>query len=68
MDGKPAEIHLIGDCMLGVMLTEGQHLVEYTYKNAAFALGWKISLLCAVIFGTLVYKTTPTKKRGRFQR
>ena len=54
--------------MLGVMLAEGQHLVEYTYKNAAFALGWKISLLCAVIFGMLVYKQAPAQKRGRFQR
>ena len=68
VDGKPAEIHLIGDCMLGVMLTEGQHLVEYTYKNTAFALGWKISLLCAVIFGMLVYKQAPAQKRGKFQR
>ena len=68
VDGKPAEIQLVGDCMVGVMLTEGQHLVEYTYRNAAFALGWKISLVCALIFGVLAYKKQPVKKRGKFQR
>lgn len=68
VDGKPAEIQLVGDCMVGVMLTKGQHLVEYIYRNAAFALGWKISLACAAVFGVLVYKTRPSKKRGKFQR
>ena len=68
VDGKPAEIQLVGECMVGVMLTEGQHLVEYSYHNAAFALGWKISLVCAVIFGVLAYKTAPLKKRGKFQK
>ena len=68
VDGKPAEILLVGECMVGVMLTEGQHLVEYSYHNAAFALGWKISLACAVIFCVLAYKTMPPKHRGKFQR
>ena len=71
VDGVPAQIQLVGDCMVGVLLTEGQHLVEYTYRNPAFALGWKISLLCAAVFGLLVYttrKTTPTRKRGKFER
>ncbi len=71
VDGKPADIHLIGDCMVGVMLSRGQHVVEYTYRNGAFALGWKISLLCAVVFGLLASgtgKTMSPKKRGRFER
>ena len=68
VDGKPAEIRLVGECMMGVMLTEGKHLVEYTYRNGAFALGWKISLLCAAVFGVLALKTAPAKKRGKFQR
>ena len=71
VDGVPAQIQVVGDCMVGVMLTEGQYLVEYTYRNPAFALGWKISLLCAAVFGLLVYstkKTTPIRKRGKFER
>ena len=71
VDGKPAEIRLVGDCMVGVLLTEGQHLVEYTYQNSAFSLGWKISLLCAAIFGVLVCiekKQSPRNKRGKYER
>ena len=68
VDGKPAEIRLVGECMVGVMLAEGRHLVEYTYRNGAFALGWKISLVCALVFGALAWKTAPAKKRGKFQR
>ena len=71
VDGKPAEIRLVGDCMVGVPVSSGQHVVEYTYRNEAFALGWKVSLLCAAVFGLLVWKNrkdVPQKKRGRFER
>ena len=70
VDGKTADIRLVGDCMVGVMLSEGKHLVEYTYRNGAFALGWKISLLCAAVFCVLVSKTksAPIKKRGKYER
>ena len=71
MDGKPAEIQLTGDCMVSVPLTEGKHLVEYTYRNPAFSLGWKISLLCVAVFSVLVYsreKTALIRKRGKYER
>ena len=71
VDGKPTAIRLIGDCMVGVLLTEGQHLVEYTYRNPALSLGWKISLVCAAIFFVLAQKEKKkptTKKRGKYQR
>ena len=71
VDGKPAEIQLVGDCMVSVPLTEGKHLVEYFYHNPAFSLGWKISLLSISVFGVLAYRTTnkvPLRKRGRFER
>jgi uncharacterized membrane protein YfhO len=72
VDGKTATIQQVGDCMVGVMLTEGQHLVEYTYRNPAFALGWKVSFVCAAIFCLLAYQSGnlkhATKKRGKFER
>ena len=71
VDGKPVEIQLTGDCMVSVPLTEGKHLVEYTYRNPAFSLGWKISLLCGAVFGVLVYrreKTALIRKRGKYER
>ena len=55
VDGEPAEIVLVGDVMAAVELTEGEHTVVFTYRNRAFALGWKISLVSAAIFGALVY-------------
>ena len=54
VDGEPAEIKLVGECMIGVDLTEGEHTVTFRYHNAAFALGWKISLGCAAVFLLLV--------------
>ena len=71
VDGKPAEIRLVGECMVAVSLTEGKHVVEYTYRNAAFSLGWKVSILCAAVFGLMVYgtgKQTALRKRGRYER
>ena len=71
VDGKPAAIQLVGDCMVSVSLTEGKHLVEYTYRNPAFSLGWKISLLCGAVFGVQVYrreKTALIRKRGKYER
>ena len=65
VDGEPAEIVLVGDVMIGVALTEGEHTVEYVYKNAAFSLGWKVSLLSFAIFGVLVYFTRRRKAGGR---
>jgi len=72
VDGRPAEIHLIGDCMIGIMLTEGDHRVVYEYRNGAFSLGWKISLVCGAVFLVLACRQMPktpnSKKRGRYER
>ena len=54
VDGAPAEIRLVGECMVAVELTEGVHTVSLTYRNGAFALGWKVSLICTAIFLLLV--------------
>ena len=74
VDGEPTEITLIGDCMIGVPLTKGVHEVEFVYRNAAFSLGWKVSLGCALLFGglTFVYYRPTLKltagKKGKFER
>ena len=64
VDGKEAEVVLTGDVMVGVMLTEGYHEVEFIYHNAAFSWGWKISLLCAAVFGALVWYDRKKKPAG----
>ena len=71
VDGEEAQIRLIGDAMIGVELTQGEHTVTYRYENAAFSLGWKISLACFVIFAALVmliYKPHLKLQHGKFEK
>ena len=56
VDGQPVETQLVGDCMAAVALTQGQHRVSFVYKNPAFSLGWKVSLLCGIILLVLVQR------------
>ena len=67
VDGKPADIVLIGDAMVGLLLSQGEHTVTFRYQNKAFSLGWKVSLLCAAAFLALyivVYKPPFFRKKG----
>ena len=66
VDGKEADIVLIGDVMIGVMLEEGYHTISFQYKNKAFSTGLIISIICAALFLALCIilglKRTLTKK------
>ncbi len=71
VDGKEAEIVRIGNAMCGLLLTEGSHEITFRYRNPAFSLGWKISLVCLAVFIVLYccyYKPNFKLKKGRFQR
>ena len=77
VDGEEAEPKLVGDCMIAVELTEGEHRVSYVYHNEAFSLGWKISLGSAAVFlllVQLVYKPdwkslmNLKRKSGKYER
>ena len=73
VDGEEVETMTVGDCMTAVTLTQGQHTLTFTYHNGAFSLGWKVTLVCAAVFGLLVYlqqKNRPAvrKKRGKFEK
>ncbi len=69
VDGEEAEIKLVGDCMIGVELTEGEHTVAYVYRNPAFSLGWKISLACAAVLACLyLLANKPRQPKGKFEK
>lgn len=69
VDGEPAPIVLVGDAMVGVRLTEGYHEVEFAYENVAFDLGWKVSLVCVLIFGGIcLWKYYPRKTKGKYEQ
>ena len=50
VDGKEADITLIGDAMVGVMLETGEHTVTFRYQNKAFTTGLTVSIVCFVLF------------------
>ena len=71
VDGEEGEIVLVGDAMIGVRLSEGSHDITFRYRNQAFELGWKISLLCLLVFLTLVlvvYKPRLPVNHGKFAK
>ena len=69
VDGEEAEVVTVGEAMSAVMLTEGTHEVRFFYRNAAFALGWKISLACAAILAVLAwYCGLHDTKKGKYQK
>ena len=53
VDGKKADITLVGDCMIAVPLSKGAHAVEFIYENPSFELGWKVSAVCAAVFAVI---------------
>lgn len=69
VDGVAVTPTLVGGAMIAVPLTEGTHIISLHYHNAAFSLGWKISLACALIFLALVLlEYLPKRQRGKFQK
>ena len=60
VDGKEAETVEIGGAMVGLLLPEGEHTVTFRYRNKAFALGWKVTLVCTLAFvGIYLYVYRP---------
>ena len=66
VDGKPAEIVLVGDCMIGLLLPEGYHEVRFTYRNDAFTLGCIVTL-CSLTAFLVIWYVTYKPKLGRYQ-
>ena len=71
VDGQPAEAVMIGDAMVGVLLSEGYHQVSFTYQNKAFSIGWKITVVSLLIFLALYwfyYRPSIKESIGKFQK
>ncbi len=68
VDGKPTEPILVGDCMVGVPLAQGQHTVVFLYRNPAFSIGWKVTLFCALLFiGITLAIYRPHRRKGKYE-
>ena len=76
VDGESVQPKLVGDCMLALKLSKGSHRITLTYRNEAFHLGWKVTLLSFAVFFFLVWVTEKPDlsrfgkpaKRGKFQK
>ena len=67
VDGERAEPTLVADVMISIPLEKGEHSVEFIYHNRAFALGWKVSLLCSAALAALAFWVYPDrKKKGKY--
>lgn len=65
VDGEEAEVTLVGDCMVSVMLTQGAHTLEFYYENEALALGAKITLLSATVLAFVIVPDLCMHKRKK---
>ena len=54
VDDQEQEITLIGDCMIGLNLSQGAHTLRFVYQNRAFELGLLITGVSAGLFLLLV--------------
>ena len=54
VDGEPAELIEIGGAMVGLLLSEGTHTVQFLYRNYDFLIGCVISIACAGIFIAII--------------
>ena len=54
VDGQEQETVLIGDCMIGLQLSQGAHTLRFIYRNEAFRLSCIITAVCTGIFALLV--------------
>jgi uncharacterized membrane protein YfhO len=63
LDGDEVKPVLVGNCMMGLNVTEGTHSVRFVYRNDAFVYGCIISLLCATAFVALIVANRTPKKK-----
>lgn len=54
VDGEKAETVLVGNCMLAVPVTEGEHEIVLRYRNQPFYIGLTVSIVSGLIFLGLI--------------
>ena len=54
VDGKEVDVRLVGDVMIALDLTEGDHTIRFEYRNPSFNTGLAVSLICFVLFAAAI--------------
>jgi len=71
VDGQEVTPVLVGDAMIGLSMAQGEHSVRLVYENDAYSLGWKISLVCLLIFAGIVcavYYPQWKNRKGNYEK
>ena len=66
VDGKETKTEKIADAFLAVPVREGAHRISMSYTPDGFSLGWKISLICLLLFagsGFLMMRREKIRKK-----
>ena len=53
---------LVGEVMIALELTEGDHTIRFEYRNSAFETGLTVSLICLAIFVAAIVLTATYPK------
>ncbi len=68
VDGKPAEILTVGNAMVSVMIPQGEHTVQFVYKNKALTLGAAVAIASTLaLIGAAVVLYNP-KLMNKFRK
>ena len=68
VDGQPAEIHTVGNAMVSIMIPEGEHTVQFVYKNKALVLGAAVAIVSTLaLVGAAVVLYNP-KLMNKFRK
>ena len=68
VDGEEAEITLVGNVMVGVMIPEGEHTVQFVYENKAFTMGLVVTIASTLaLIGAAVILYNP-KLLAKFRK
>ncbi len=54
VDGQEVQTTLVGEAMVALHLTEGEHVVEFYYESEAFQIGLLVSLCCGLVFSGII--------------
>ena len=67
VDDEPADIQLIGDVMIGVNLTKGQHNITFRYENPTVRYGILISCGCLIVLVLIIIALYHKKRyKGKY--
>lgn len=67
IDGKKAPYSKVNYVLRGMMVPAGEHTIEYRFEPASHALGWKITMITAIIMIAMVLVAIYMEVKKRYR-